>query len=370
MDRLLAFPSASALIPADVALLDPEEHVYKAMVEGWKRQQQSRALRNDTIAARLKLIDRLHFFTNAYPWQWTPQDFVDFSAHVWSDGRLAVSTLRQYQCAIRLFMEYITDPRYAWSDECARRFGTAPVQICDEWNTTEHSAEFEGRPERRPLTFDEVQALFDYADSRCDSIKTARKKGSLSAFRDSVIYKVAYAYGLRRREVCRLELADFHSNPAVKQYGRYGAVHVRYGKGVKGSPPRRRIVLTVPEFDWVLDVIQQYIEEIRPRFNPGRHPALFVTEGLGFMHPIKVGARFNDLVAGAGLPSDLELHCLRHSYSTHLAEYGYDPLFIQEQLGHTYASTTAIHTHVSNDFKNRKIVDALARLYKKQRITL
>jgi integrase len=206
---------------------------------------------------------------------------------------------------VRQFKEYVTDPRYAWIDECVRRFGTGPVQICDEWNTTEHSTEFEGRPGRRPLTFDEVQALFDYADSRCESIKTARKKGSLSAFRDSVIYKVAYAYGLRRREVCRIELADFHANPAVKRYGRYGSVQVRYGKGVKGSAPRRRIVLTVPEFDWVLDVIQQYIEEIRPQFNPGRHPGLFVTEPLGFMHPIKVGARFNDLVAGAGLPSDL-----------------------------------------------------------------
>jgi hypothetical protein len=78
MDRVIAFPSVAALIPSDVALLDPEEHVYNAMVEGWKRQQQSRALRSDTIAMRVKLIARLHLFTNAYPWQWTPGDFVQF----------------------------------------------------------------------------------------------------------------------------------------------------------------------------------------------------------------------------------------------------------------------------------------------------
>lgn len=60
---------------------------------------------------------------------------------------------------------------------------------------------------------------------------------------------------------------------------------------------------------------------------------------------------------------DLELHCLRHSYATHLAGYGYDPLFIQTQLGHSYAATTAICTHVSSEFKNRQIKEALHRLY-------
>jgi integrase/recombinase XerC len=201
MERLIAFPSAAVLLPADVEYLEPQEHVYHAMLEGWKRQQQSRALKRDTIAGRLALIGRLHTFTNAYPWQWGPRDYVDFCAHVWSDGRLAVSTLRQYQCAMRLFQEYVIDPRYGWVEECQKRFGAVPVQICDEWNTTQHTAEFEGRPERRPLSFEEVETFFDYADSLSGSIRKAKKKGSLAALRDSVVFKVAYAYGLRRREV-------------------------------------------------------------------------------------------------------------------------------------------------------------------------
>ena len=36
---------------------------------------------------------------------------------------------------------------------------------------------------------------------------------------------------------------------------------------------------------------------------------------------------------------------------------------IQEQVGHAYASTTAIYTSVSNDFKNKTLQAALKRVY-------
>jgi integrase len=41
----------------------------------------------------------------------------------------------------------------------------------------------------------------------------------------------------------------------------------------------------------------------------------------------------------------VSLHSLRHSYITHLIEDGYDPLFVQQQVGHSYASTTALYTN-------------------------
>ena len=155
-----------------------------------------------------------------------------------------------------------------------------------------------------------------------------------------MLFKTTYAYGLRRREVARLSFADFHANPAAKSYDRFGAIHVRYGKSVKGGSPRRRIVLTVPEFDWIVDALDQYLQDIRPRMRAGNHPALFPSERAQYLNLEHVGDRFRDAVRAAGLPDDLEMHCLRHSYATHLAEYGYDPLFIQTQLGHSYAATT------------------------------
>ena len=42
-------------------------------------------------------------------------------------------------------------------------------------------------------------------------------------------------------------------------------------------------------------------------------------------------------------------------------EDGYDPLFVQQQVGHCYASTTALYTWVSSDFRNRTLRAALDR---------
>jgi site-specific recombinase XerD len=57
----------------------------------------------------------------------------------------------------------------------------------------------------------------------------------------------------------------------------------------------------------------------------------------------------------AGLPAELDLHCLRHSYITHLVEFDYPERFVSEQAGHRYASTTAIYTGVSDDYRSRLV---------------
>jgi site-specific recombinase XerD len=55
----------------------------------------------------------------------------------------------------------------------------------------------------------------------------------------------------------------------------------------------------------------------------------------------------------ADLPDELDLHSLWHSYVTHLIEFDYPECFVQDQVGHAYASTTAIYTGVSDDYRNR-----------------
>src|SRR6266516_4971579 len=129
-----------------------------------------------------------------------------------------------------------TDARYGWPARCVEWFGEAPQQILHEWNTVAHVSDYEGQPGRRPLTYDEVQALFDAADGRVEEIRARRRKGALAAMRDAAMLKAVYAFGLRRREAWGLDMVDLRHNPKVGQYGGFGALFVRYGKSSRGSP--------------------------------------------------------------------------------------------------------------------------------------
>ncbi|WP_183097493.1 tyrosine-type recombinase/integrase [Nocardioides pelophilus] len=352
-------------LAAGVVHLDEPAAVFAAMVSGWERQQKSRLLGDATVAARLALIRRFAAFAGSYPWEWNAGDVEDFTMSLMSgDAKLAPSTIRGHHVSLKLFCDYLLDGRYDWVVQCETRFDQIPSQVCHDFNTAVHLAEYEGRPERRPFNYDEVQTLFDYLDDRVDRIARSGKKGALAALRDAQMIKTAYAFGLRRRELCFLDVADLRPNAAMPQWGTYAAMHVRYGKSSRGSAPRRRTVLAVPEFDWVIDGLRQWVEEARPLLAPGKRGELWLTERRQRVALKTVDRRFASLRQGAGLSADLTLHCLRHSYVTHLIEFGYPERFVTEQVGHSYASTTAIYTSVSNDFKTKTLQAALARVYR------
>jgi integrase/recombinase XerD len=92
--------------------------------------------------------------------------------------------------------------------------------------------------QKRPFTKAELQRLFHYIDDLIDHEYEAGSKRWLPLFRDSVAFKVCYAYGLRRREMTMLDLEDFGPNPHVQDYGRFGALQVRFAKGTAGSGPQ------------------------------------------------------------------------------------------------------------------------------------
>ncbi len=275
-----------------------------------------------------------------------------------AQGRWAHSTVRSYQGALAVFLEYVCDPRYGWVAECEQRVGARPVQVVGEWNAAVHVADYEGRPGRRALSREELQAFFDAADEWVEHAVESGRKGWLASYRDATLLKVCYAFGLRRREVGMLDVVDFSANPAAPQLGRLGVCQVRYGKAMRGSPPRRRSVLAV--MPWAGEALEQYLDAVRPRYGAGSaHPALWLTERGGRISLRQIDDRFAQWRAAAGLPGELSVHCLRHSYISHLIEDGADPLFVQQQVGHSWASTTAVYTHVGADAKNRMLAQAL-----------
>src|SRR6266498_3690676 len=341
-----------------VVQLRPQDAMVEAMLRGWRAQQTARGLKEDTIAPRERLVRRFLEFTNEYPWQWSPSHVDEWSLSLVGEKHLAQSTIRSYQGDLRLFSEFLTDGRYGWATECEKAFGTFPVPIVHEWNTIAHLNDYEGDPEARPFTREELQRFLDYAGEQVERAVKAKRKGALAAYRDATVFKVIYGWGLRRTETAKLDLADWGRNPAAAEFGRYGMLNVRYGKAKRGQPPRRRNVAAV--MGWAVEAMTDYVENVRPRFGCTEHPALWVTERGGRVKPAEINARFVAYRQALGLPAALVPHSMRHSYVSHLTEDGVDRRFIQCQIGHQADSSTAVYTHVSSDFMNTALRKALA----------
>ena len=116
-------------------------------------------------------------------------------------------------------------------------------------------------------------------------------------------------------------------------------------------------MLTV--FDWAVDVLEQYVEDVRPFYGFDDLPAFWLTQRGGRVSSLQISERFAAYRDELGLPGELTCHSLRHSYVTHLIEDGFDELFVRMQVGHRFASTTALYTGVSGDYKNQAMRRAL-----------
>lgn len=354
-----------ALLPPGVAILNEPETVWAAMLDGWSAQQLARNLSLSTIVSRRRLAERFRDFAEEYPWAWTVEQVDHFFMELRALRGGSRSTVLGYQNALRMFLGYLTDPTYGWGELCWERFGTHPAQVFHEWNTARHVQDAIGEPGKRPYTRNELEDLFDCADERVVRIRRAGSKGWIPAFRIATLMKTAYAWGLRRNEVRMLDLVDLASNPQARQFNDLGIVYVRHGKAMRGSPPKRRAVLTLPEFAWAVECIEEWLTEVRPLFVAPLATMLWPSERGHGASPIaadSVSRAFNEVKREAGLDDTLDFHSLRRSYVTHLVEIGYDAFFVQQQVGHEHASTTSIYTGLSPDYRARVVNDAIARM--------
>jgi integrase/recombinase XerD len=144
--------------------------------------------------------------------------------------------------------------------------------------------------------------------------------------------EVFYATGIRRVELCELDLFDVDA-------GR-GVLHVRCGKGHKAR--------MVPLGERALAWLQRYLCEVRPVFvHDPNDRALFINERGVRVTTSGVGDRIDQAKRRAGISKRGACHLLRHTAATLMLENGADVRYIQEFLGHESLTSTQIYTHVS-----------------------
>jgi site-specific recombinase XerD len=197
---------------------------------------------------------------------------------------------------------------------------------------------------RIPPTAAQVGRLF--AGWR-EELATCRKFAP--AARNYTACRLLPEVGLRVNEACKLDLADIK-----RELGRFGKLHVRHGKGARGSGPRERMV---PLVNNAGQALRWFVEDVRGQVGgdharPGvpllpseRENADGTASRIGGETLRSALAR----AAGTHLPDWPDVvtpHVLRHSCASQLYLGGMDLVAIQATLGHAWIATTMQYVHV------------------------
>ncbi len=176
------------------------------------------------------------------------------------------------------------------------------------------------------LSIEEIKSIINAPD-------ILKPKG----LRDTAMFELLYAAGLRVSELIAVKLPDINLEVGfVRTFG-------------KGSKERM-----VPIGSHARDKIRDYLANARPALMKSHvSNFLFVAHAgkpmtrQGFWKLLKKHA------LTAGITKDITPHSFRHSFASHLLEGGADLRAVQMMLGHVDISTTQIYTHVAKDHLKR-----------------
>jgi site-specific recombinase XerD len=152
-----------------------------------------------------------------------------------------------------------------------------------------------------------------------------------------------YSAGLRSKELRNLQLRDIDFDRL--------AIHIRQTKYNKDR--------YVPLSLLMVKGLKKYIEAYNPKVY------LFNGKSIGSMlSPRGVQWAMKQTVKRSGITKEVTVHSLRHSYATHLLEYGVDVDTVSKLLGHAHLATTLIYLHVARLGKSDRF-SPFDRLYSK-----
>lgn len=193
------------------------------------------------------------------------------------------------------------------------------------------------------LTEQDVQYIVNENGKRTDKL----------ALRDQALFELMYASGLRVSEVINLKLSDINFENRVMN--------------VKGKGNKTRLAPFTKNSSITLN---NYLDLCRPLIISSN--GISDDEGYVFINNkgkqlTERGVQYilNQIQKKTGIMIKLHPHMLRHSYATNLLAKGADLRMIQELMGHSSISTTAIYTHVNIEEMKKAYDDAFPRAKKK-----
>ncbi|TWP32073.1 tyrosine-type recombinase/integrase [Leekyejoonella antrihumi] len=298
-----------------------------------------------TVRAELSAVGEFLDWVDRPLWEVTAGDADRFLTK--AQAGKAVKTRRIKAGRIAGFYRFL-EVRY--QGEIHELTGHVVVSPIDEINRPTNSGDFQ---ERVPPAPGDLAGFFT---SWRDALPRARKWHT--AARNYTMARLTGQVGLRATECCRLGLDDVHFD-----HGPMGKIHVRYGKGSRGSGPRQRLV---PMLGDARPLLQWWVCEVRGEFaddfNSPRAP-LFPSERGG---PTNADAFRISLKQAAsehlgGPVRQLTPHVLRHACASGLYRDGVGLMAIQQLLGHHWLTTTMRYVHVSNELIEAEYVQASDR---------
>lgn len=153
------------------------------------------------------------------------------------------------------------------------------------------------------------------------------------------ILHTIYSAGLRMSELLDLRIKDIHSKE--------GYIFI---KGAKGKKDRHTVLA-----NYLLPILREYYIKHKPSY------WLFEGQTGGKYSAKSVQKIFRNAQQKSGATPWSTPHTLRHSFATHLLEFGENLRNIQVLMGHSSSKTTEIYTHVVG-MNNKKIINPLDKM--------